>query len=189
MRSPLHRCITGITRASACPSSFFGVLPHTLYITSATRTTCSMRITCATCASLSCVHYGYSGRPRRGSSDMQDRRLAQTWGLLRRNWSIPVAFSGGGLGWFCLRFPHVCRRGWIHEAFQRVRSNRCVIPAAHQVRRTHRDATHITHHSVRSPPAGGGIFFRSPRLNVVRVPRGLGVFHQVRILRVLRALW
>ena len=88
-------------------------------------------------------------------------------------WSIPVAFNGG---WFCLRFPHVGRRGWIHEAFQRVRSNRCVIPAAHQVRRTHRDATHITHHSVRSPPAGGGIFFRSPRLNVVRVPRGLGVF-------------
>ena len=92
-------------------------------------------------------------------------------------------------GWFCLRFPHVGRRGWIHEAFQRVRSNRCVIPAAHQVRRTHRDATHITHHSVRSPPAGGGIFFRSPRLDVVRVPRGLGVFHQVRILRVLRAFW
>ena len=93
-----HRCITGITRANACPSSFFFVLPHTLYITSATRTTCSMRITCATCASLSCVHYGYSGRPRRGSSDMQDRRLAQTWGLLRRNWSIPVAFQRGWVG-------------------------------------------------------------------------------------------
>ena len=65
-------------------------------------------------------------------------------------------------GWFCLRFPHVGRRGWIHEAFQRVRSNRCVIPAAHQVRRTHRDATHITHHSVRSPPRGWWHFFSLP---------------------------
>ena len=55
-------------------------------------------------------------------------------------------------GWFCLRFPHVCRRGWIREDFQSVRNNMCVIRATHQVRRTHTSATHITHHSVRSPP-------------------------------------
>ena len=114
----------------------------------------------------------------------------QNVGVASKKFSHFGAFLWLSTGvWFCHRFSHGCRRGWIHEAFQRVRSSRCVIPAAHQVRRTHRDATHITHHSVRSPPAGGGIFFRSPRLDVVRVPRGLGVFHLVRILRVLRALW
>ena len=32
------------------------------------------------------------------------------------------------------------------------------------------------------------MFFRSPRLDVLRVPRGLGQFHILGILRVLRAL-
>ena len=37
-------------------------------------------------------------------------------------------------------------------------------------------------------PAGGGIFSRSPRLDVVRVLRGLGVSHSLYITRATRTL-
>ena len=183
------RCSTRSTRGVFSLLSFSHVVFIAFVYDACYAHSGNMCMASATCASLSCVYCCYSGRPRRSSSEMQDRRLAQTWGLLRRNSAIlehSCCFQRGG--WFCLRFPHVGRRGWIHEAFQRVRSNRCVIPAAHQVRRTHRDATHITHHSVRSPPAGGGIFSLPPPRCSTRTTRARCFSSSSYITRATRTL-
>ena len=67
-RSPPPRCSARTTRA--------GWDPHIRYTTRATCSTCTSCSTCVTNASLSCVHYAHSGKPRRSSSDMQDRRTA-----------------------------------------------------------------------------------------------------------------
>ena len=67
-RSPPPRCSARTTRA--------GWDPHIRYTTRATCSACTSCSTCVTYASLSCVHYAHSGKPRRSSSDMQDRRTA-----------------------------------------------------------------------------------------------------------------
>ena len=148
-----------------------------------------MRITFATCASLSCVCYAYSGRPRRSSSETQDRRPANTWGLPRRNsaiWEHPCGFQRGGGSAFDVPM-HAAAAGFMKLP------SVSVVSSAWYVQRirsgAHTGMPHTLHTTPFVPPPRVVVFFRSPRLDVVRVPRGLGVFHQVRILRVLRALW